>query len=595
MIKHRDHFAKGSRLGWIVRVAASILSAMTYASLTTATAQDVNETIAETGAIFTYILDTTTPSSEPLTPEILSAKRGWQIVESDVTDHTFHGDAVLLNDALALVFRHESDGAELYARLGTTFTMRARLLPLDGQATSRRLSKVAIEENTPGTVAINATYRGEAGYPVSVQFRLVTGQIYVETQGLSNAKILGVRLDSEYLIVPDFFADDLVYQAKDLVGERSGLPAENFIIHLTGGGDGLVTCVWETREQRASAISGPSQGATRIDGADIAFHEDAAVWVSVLERPQVWHVLDVPSDAERQLDWSPPFPARWRADFLSESEAAESWNFEESKDPQNVTPIRGTIAYPCWFDSSKAYIRPPATMDPPPEKAVIYPIDRIQGTPLDVFCLVDIMRATLGFGACQYVLDLEGLDAETSPTPALVMDWVEKQFKSGRDTRSRDTMVDRLETMVAHVSHADQRIKTYDAFAKELIASIGDSKESTTGTGVAEEARKMRSIAMEMAESIGGYLAEDDPVAAARKASETVISAIGLPDGPAICEGVNRELHAIGEYQDRVLSKGRMAVRRIAQLARDTEERGADDDFATSILKRAGEALREMN
>jgi len=115
------------------------------------------------------------------------------------------------------------------------------------------------------------------------------------------------------------------------------------------------------------------------------------------------------------------------------------------------------------------------------------------------------------------------------------------------------------------------------------------------GMGVAEEARKMRSIAMEMAESIGGYLAEDDPVAAARKASETVISAIGLPDGPAICEGVSRELHAIGEYQDRVLAKGRMAVRRIAQLARDTEERGADGDFAASIQKRTGEVLRESN
>lgn len=554
-------------------------------------AQDVNETIANTGAIFTYILDTESGSSERLTSAELSAKAGWQIVEADVIDHAFSGDVVLLNDALALVLRQSSGSAELYSHLDGDFTFRAAIGPQPAEPAPVRMQQAAIEENTPGTVAVRATYEAGGGEPQTLQYRLVTGQIFVEVTGASGHGAVAVRLDSRYLIVPDFFANDLVYEADDFVSDRAGLPAENFVIHLVEGGDALVTCVWKNREQEAKAVV--DRTAPAILGTDIGMANEGPVWVSLLERPNVWHEADLSAkDGETAIDWTPPFPARWRADFLSESESAESWNFEDEPNPAYESPFHGSMAYPCWFDASRAYLRAPGSTDSSPQKAVIYPIDRTQGTPLNVFCLVDIMRATLGFGACQYVLDLEGLDARTSPTPALVMEWVEKQFKAGRAERSRDTILERLNAMSDHVTHADQRIKAYGAFGRELIQLLGDSKELATGMGVAEAARKMGVIASELEQSIGVYEAMEDPVVATREASADVVAAIGQTDGLDRCERIAQELHAIGEVQDRILSEARMATRRIAQLAADIKVGGAGGGPVSAIREQADALLR---
>ena len=40
--------------------------------------------------------------------------------------------------------------------------------------------------------------------------------------------------------------------------------------------------------------------------------------------------------------------------------------------------------------------------------ALVYPINRLEATPLEAFTVVDVMRATLGVGPCEYILDVEG-------------------------------------------------------------------------------------------------------------------------------------------------------------------------------------------
>jgi len=559
-------------------------------------AQGVNEAIEETGAIFTYILDTNASAENALSSEELVSKDSWSIVEADVTDHEFSGDTVLLNDAIALVLRKHGSGAELYARGPAGYALRAALIPVGiGGEFPTELQTVVIRENTPGAVAIDAMYRTDPSDPVAVQFRLVTGQIYVETQRVENAESLAVRLNSEYLIVPDFFADDLVYQAKDLVGARAGLPAENFLLHLIAGGDALVTCVWKEREQSATAVSVRNEGTLRIEGTDIAYAPDAPVWVAVLERPDVWHAQSVVSGADLKLEWTPPFPARWRADFLGGSEAAESWNFEEDRLAEYTSPFHGAMVYPCWLRNEDAYVRTPPTMQPEPSKAVVYPIDRTRGTPLDVFCLVDIMRGTLGFGACQYVLDLEGLDAQSSPTPALVMEWVERQFKAGRDERSRALIEERLEAMVDHVTHSDQRIKAYGAFARELIASFEDNTRLGEGIGESETVRKMTAIAVELIRANEVYETLGVPMALAREEAARVVAAIGQPNGEDMRVEVAERLDSLGATQDRVLSKGRMAVRRVAQLAQDSLKREPDWEAGATIFQRANDVLSKTH
>ena len=39
---------------------------------------------------------------------------------------------------------------------------------------------------------------------------------------------------------------------------------------------------------------------------------------------------------------------------------------------------------------------------------MIYPVNRVNETPLEAFTVVDLVRNTLGVGPCEYILDLEG-------------------------------------------------------------------------------------------------------------------------------------------------------------------------------------------
>ena len=79
-------------------------------------------------------------------------------------------------------------------------------------------------------------------------------------------------------------------------------------------------------------------------------------------------------------------------------------------DRKRWNTVLGTFSYPCWIgNDGQAALQPLKSrvlhFDGP---AVIYPLGRANTTPLDAFTVVDIVRATLGVGPCEYILDLEG-------------------------------------------------------------------------------------------------------------------------------------------------------------------------------------------
>ncbi len=551
---------------------AGLVLVLTFACARTAQA-DANQIIEDTGTLFTYLLDTETSFSSPLLPQAVSAKEGWTVLAQDDTEHVFNGDAVLLNDRLAVVLRKAGAGAEVYVKGESGYSRRAELIPQgeDGAPLAGDHT-VNIGENSPGAVMVEARYALADGTTSPISYRLVTGQVYVQVQSALGAVSLAVRLASDYLIVPDFFADDLVYRPQDFFSSRTGLPAENFLMHLVGDGDALVTCVWKSRRQRATAVAALDSPTLRIEGCDITFEDQAPIWVAFLEREDVWHTFDIPggqSAEDQVLDWKAPFPARWRADFVTSSEASMSWNFEEGRVDSYTAPGLGDIVYRCWFQGDSAYVHRPAEKQGQPARVVVYPIDRIQGTPLNIFCLVDIMRGTLGVGACQYILDLEGLDAETSPTPALVMDWVEKQFKAGRAEKAQGQIEERLSAMVAHVSQAHERIQAYAEFARQLREQLEQASGSASAAADKEALSRIADIADEMLDAVNAYHTLLSPSEAAEEKAAAVLHLIGQDDAYEKCQVINEELHRLGAAQDRALSKGRMAVRRIDQQAMD--------------------------
>ena len=72
------------------------------------------------------------------------------------------------------------------------------------------------------------------------------------------------------------------------------------------------------------------------------------------------------------------------------------------------TTVLGSFYYPCWVDKDgEGYLQPLAKVVRFQGPAIVYPITRLDSTPLTEFTIVDIMRATLGIGPCEYVLDIE--------------------------------------------------------------------------------------------------------------------------------------------------------------------------------------------
>ncbi|MCC6487857.1 MAG: hypothetical protein IT364_10190, partial [Candidatus Hydrogenedentes bacterium] len=214
-----------------------------------------------------------------------------------------------------------------------------------------------------------------------------------------------------------------------------------------------------------------------------------------------------------------------------------------------------------------------------------------QGTPLNVFCRVDIMRGTLGFGACQYVLDLDGLDAQSSPTPALVMEWIEKQVKAGRAAKSRDKIAQRLDQMCGHVEHADRRIQAYQELARVLAQETASADASSPD---AKALARIGAIAQELLDEASAYTQRGSATDQARKETEAAMQALDSPQAADALTPISERLHGLGEAQDRALSKGRMAVRRIDQLALDLlNEEAASSTFARTVHERALRLLHD--
>ena len=64
---------------------------------------------------------------------------------------------------------------------------------------------------------------------------------------LSGEAILHVECPSRFAVLPDFFADDILFDARKVPLDRVELPSENFLLLFTGQQDAIVMGVFENR------------------------------------------------------------------------------------------------------------------------------------------------------------------------------------------------------------------------------------------------------------------------------------------------------------------------------------------------------------
>jgi hypothetical protein len=342
------------------------------------------------------------------------------------------------------------------------------------------------------------------------------------------------------------------------------------------------------------ALSGEGD-ARRVAASEIDFGMGRKIWFAVLTGDGLWHQTDVRERDLKKvvpLEWTMPFPAQWRVDFSRTGDLTDSWEMIQQKqkggeyfrqewfddwqrkmgkDRKRWTTVLGSFPYPCWIEhDGKGYLQPlqrgPLTFRGP---AILYPINRVKETPADVFTVVDVVRATLGMGPCEYILDLEGQKEQYAGiNTCSVRDRFNEIFPAGQQKEKRGEMEKLLDDTLIFVKSIRKRIDEYLEFAKGMKAWCAERKAA-------------RPEAAALLDEVAGLLSEVDVRESARrdkmKTPDYVAKlnddfrkhgiALEGPEGVARAKEYGAALTLVGDNQDELVGEFRWIVKTIRQKA----------------------------
>ncbi len=578
---------------------------------------------AQGPAAWMGVFDTGNCAPAALSGRAIANKPGWITLPEENVSHKFNGDAVLANDRITVVFRHGGPGAELYARGAEGFTLRAALAPRTGKPAAR-LTSSAMVANTASEASLDATFTMPDGKDAVVRFEIQPGQVFVRTEARRGVERLRVESPCRFAVLPDFFADDITVDAAELPMDRAELPGENFLLHMVGDGEAIVLAVRSRREGDIEVALAGTDKARAIQASDFPYGTRGSVYVAVLEGRGAWHWHDVrKEDAGRviRLQWKAPFAAHWRMNWRQDDGLTDSWDMLlQQRDGSYVKPgwfgqpadygtpgwmqsgrnrwttVLGSFDYPCWIDQDgQGFLQPlkqPGNLRGP---ALLYPVARVAKTPLSAFTFVDIVRATLGVGPCEYVLDVEGQKRQSEGVPTCgTRAKLDAIYAKGEQRRKRAEVQQTLRDVLVFIRHIRARIDAYVAFSHQMRAYLAEQKK----------ARPDLAKFLSDLEMIAGRI---DAAVASRKSSiHTPEYAAGLvdefrttlvdyegDDAQKKCERITAAFVEVGGSQDELVAECRVAVRILRQkaaLAAAIDPRTAA--IATEIRRRTQVMLR---
>ena len=543
------------------------------------------------------VFDTRTTSRTALSSDALGTHPKWSAVPEDTTAHKFKGDTVLFNGKLAVVLRRRGRGAEVYGLDTKGATLRAELVAI-GSGLSSSLSTVNIIENAGDGVSVDATYKTTDGKSLTVGYELKPGQVFVQTQSRSGASGLQVNAPCRFVVLPDFFADDLVVDATQVTIPQTELPSENFLLHLLGEGDALLMADWyPAKEDVRIRLSGQGK-VRRITGSEIQYGTAGKICVAVLSAPGIWHQRDILStDAGKILNlaWKAPYAAHWRVDWRRDDKLTDSWEMLTQKptgeyvkhgwygQPESFgnvdwlhegrtrwTTVLGTFLYPCWIDKNgEGSLQPLKARVRFEGPALIYPINRLESTPLDQFTIVDLMRATMGVGPCEYILDVEGQKKTFQGRPTCASRTILDNIYGQKQQKTRREEVQRtLDEVIAFVRHIRGRIDEYVAFGHETIAWLEQQKTSRPELTafLTEMQDTVRRIDGFVERRKGGIKTPEFATQLVADFRANLVDYDG-EDALVKCKKITAALVDIGGNQDELVGECRMAVKILRQQA----------------------------
>jgi len=564
------------------------------------------------------LFDSGTASPGALSGEALAKRAGWTELAEDQLVHKFAGDAVILNEKVALVLRCGARGAELYSLGPRAAVMRAVLAPVAG-TNAATVASCTILENNPGAAAVEVALTRPGNQTLTVRYELKPGQPVIQTENHGGATGLRVEAPCRFMVMPDFFADDIVADAAELPAAQAELPSDNIVLQLLPDRAAMLMTVVKTSDEDVRiALAG--DGETReIRSSEIRYGKDGKIWVGVLAHPEIWYIKEVASaEAGKvvRLDWTAPFPAQWRTDWRREEGLTESWEMLNERpdsqfsryglyggpetipaDRKRWTTVLGEFRYPCWLDKDRqGWLEPlhhsAIRLRGP---AVIYPINRAPATAFDEFTVVDILRNTLGIGPCEYVLDVEGQQSQyKGRATCAVRDALHPIYAGNLQRKQRVEIGKILQDLMVFIRHIRGRIEAYVAFGHGTLEYLAEQKKAHPE--LADRLAGLETIARSIDgrfESRRKEIETPDTVAATvEEFRKTVLDYEG-DDALAKCERFTEAWVRVGGNQDELVGECRWAAKMLRQqagLLMATDPKLAD--IAREIRRRSQLVLR---
>jgi hypothetical protein len=568
------------------------------------------------------LFDTGAASAEPLSPAALSQRSGWTQLPEDQVSHEFAGDVVFQNNRVALALRRGARGAELYSAGAEGWKQRAVLVPVGQGETDPgkpQFSSAKIVENDSGNVTVEAAFQAE-GKPLAVRYELKVGQLFVKTEPKEGTRALRLEAPCRFAVLPDFFADDIVLDATELPVSRAELPSENFLLEMLEGNDAVLMSVWTEQDQDAAVTLNGQEASKRIDGAETQYGAKGNVWVAVMAAPQIWHVRDIgkeDTDKVIPLDWRQPFPAVWRVDWHGADRLADSWEMIMERpdgkfskfswfrgmdtlpaDRSRWATVLREYQYPCWIDKDgRGNLQPQkfehhAQFEGP---TLIYPIFRLDDTPLDAYTVVDVVRATLGVGPCEYILDVEGQTLHwgaiaTCGCRDTLMPIYEQHQQAQEKARIEETLTD----VMVFVRFIRSRIEAYVTFGHDLSKYLADCRQAHPElAGQIKELEQLTNVIGEKYTEVRDTIKTPDETQELVDTFRKDHLTDETPQAADACDKFTKALVEIGGTQDELVGECRQAVRVLreqAGIAMAMDGRMAE--VSKEIRKRSQEMLR---
>ena len=550
-------------------------------------------------------------------------KDAWDLTPRNRKAASFQGDAVISNGRLIAVFPKMESTIDLYS-LGQGQPIRRvqlRLHTLAGDP-AIRFERVTLVENTRAAARLEATYQTAKGESMTASFRLKRGGVALETSPGVGAGRLRVDVPSRYVVLPDFFADDILIDPVGIPVSTAEVPSENFLLHMTGAGNAIAMCVFENNDQDIQVTFSGSGNQRIATGSEIRFGKDRKVWVALLEGHKIWHgfeVLDEDAGKIIPLDWKMPFAAQWRTNFTRRNELTDSWEMlYPAQDGagyikptwlpggSNGTPsltasgeidvdaykaggpasnrlgperkrwitVLGPYLYPCWTDEQQmGYVQPLQHSDRDDimfrGPAVIYPINRLPATPIDTYTAVDVVRGTLGVGPCEYLLSVEGQRQDhVGRATCHVRRLLNEIYESKQQKSKRKEIEVYLGDSLDFVKHIRHRIQLYLDFGHEMNEYLAAQQIAhpeleiplTDMEKIVDQLDEQLSDRQEGIKSVEYVVTLNDGF------RESVLSYEG-PDSLQRLKQYTDALTSVGGSQDRLVGECRWIVRALRQRA----------------------------